>query len=201
MPGFVLLAALSAGVALYAIVGYAVRPLGALVHPAMAASFANHAGAVYLHVFGAATALLLGPLQFLPAVRSRHPGWHRWSGRLYLAGGVLAGGLSGLYLAAHAHGGPMARTGFAALALAWLFTGLRAYVAVRRHELAAHRRWMVRNYALAFAAVTLRAYLGAGVAAGAGFDVLYAWIAWLCWVPNLALAEFALRMRARQEER
>lgn len=46
--------------------------------------------------------------------------------------------------------------GLAGLALAWLYTGLRAYLAIRARDIAAHRCWMVRNFALAFASVTLR---------------------------------------------
>jgi hypothetical protein len=113
-------------------------------------------------------------------------------GRLYLGVGVLCGGLAGLYLATHAFGGPVSRLGFASLALAWLYTGWRAYRAIRAREVATHRRWMVRNFALTFAAVTLRLWIPASVVAGLPFATAYAAIAWLCWVPNLLFAEVAL---------
>jgi hypothetical protein len=48
---------------------------------------------------------------------------------------------------------------------------------------------MVRNFALTFAAVTLRLYLPASMAAGIAFELAYPVIAWLCWVPNVVLAE------------
>jgi uncharacterized membrane protein (DUF2068 family) len=99
--------------------------------------------------------------------------------------GVLVGGLSGLYLAAGAFGGPAARLGFATLALAWLFTGWKAYSAIRAGDVASHRAWMLRNFALTFAAVTLRIYLPVSMLAGIPFEVAYPAIAWLCWVPNL----------------
>jgi hypothetical protein len=54
----------------------------------------------------------------------------------------------------------------------------------------------VRNFALAFAAVTLRLWVPASFAAGLEFAVAYAVIAWLCWVPNVAAAELWLN-RAR----
>lgn len=38
---------------------------------------------------------------------------------------------------------------------------------------------MIRNYALAYAAVV----------AGADFSIAYGIIAWACWVPNLVFAE------------
>ncbi len=89
----------------------------------------------------------------------------------------------------HAFGGVTARLGFAALALAWLYTGTRAYLAIRSRDVAAHRRWMVRNFALTFAAVTLRVYLPASALAGIDFELAYSAIAWLCWMPNLVFAE------------
>jgi hypothetical protein len=46
-----------------------------------------------------------------------------------------------------------------ALALAWLYTGAKAFSAARQRDFVAHRRWMIRNFSLTFAAVTLRLYL------------------------------------------
>jgi len=187
---------LSIGVALYAAGAYALLPIGAAVHPDMRAGFQVHSVGVYLHVFGALFALALGPFQFLGGLRGKHPRIHRWMGRAYLFFGVLVGGLGGLYLSQFAHGGPVAQLGFGALALAWLYTGARAFDAIRRREFAAHRRWMTRNYALAFAAVMLRLYLPAAVIAGVDFAIAYAVIAWACWVPNLLFAEWRLRVSA-----
>jgi hypothetical protein len=51
---------------------------------------------------------------------------------------------------------------------------------------------MVRNFSLTFAAVTLRLWLPASVAAGVPFDLAYTVVAWLCWVPNLVAAELLL---------
>jgi uncharacterized membrane protein len=182
--------ALSFGVAAYVVVAYAFMPLGALVHPDMRAAFTTHAAGVYVHAFGATVALVLGPLQFSSRLRRRFPAAHRWCGRLYLAAGVLVGGLAGASLAWHAYGGAIARLGFATLAALWLFTGWRAYRAARAGSFAAHRAWMERNFALTFAAVTLRIYVPLSAALGIEFAVAYPVIAWLCWVPNLLLAQW-----------
>jgi len=186
----VLLYLLSVGVGGYGVIAYSVLPLGAFVHPDMKASFAANPMGVYLHVFAAAVALLLGPFQFSTRLRSNRPQLHRWMGRLYLGIGVLVGGLSGLYIAQFAFGGIVAQSGFATLALCWLYTGWRAYAAIRRRAIEEHRKWMVRNFALAFAAVTLRIYLPVPILAGVDFAFAYSIIAWLCWVPNLLVAEW-----------
>ncbi len=190
---FALLVVLSLGVAGYALGVYGFLPLGAAVHPVMRATFEAHRNGIYVHVFASALALVLGPLQFSSRLRAARPGLHRWSGRLYLGVGVLVGGLAGLFMAFHAAGGAGSRLGFACLAMVWLFTGFRAYVAIRAGDIPSHRRWMVRNFALTFAAVTLRLWLPASVASGIAFESVYPFIAWLCWVPNLVAAELLLR--------
>jgi uncharacterized membrane protein len=191
--GYVTLFVLSLGVAGYAAVAYSLFPVGAMVHPDMRAAFEAQRAAVYAHVFASAVALVLGPFQFSTQLRSNYPSLHRVSGRLYLGVGVLVGGLAGLTLSMHAHGGIVGRLGFAVLALAWLTTGLRAYRAIRRRDIPAHHRWIVRNFALTFAAVTLRLWLPGSVAAGVPFGLAYPVIAWLCWVPNLIVAEWVLQ--------
>lgn len=189
LPSFAIMVFLSLGVAGYAVVAYGFLPLGSLLLPEMQATFRAFSLAIYAHVFGAVVALTLGPFQFSQRLRTRHLTLHRWIGRVYLGVGILIGGLAGLFMSAHAFGGPVARWGFAGLALAWLYTGTRAYLAIRSRNVVAHRRWMVRNFALTFAAVTLRLYLPVSALLGIPFEAAYPVVAWLCWVPNLLVAE------------
>lgn len=177
------------GVAAYGLLAYAFMPLGSVVHPDMKQAFVQNGTAIYVHVFTAVLAMALGPLQFSAGIRQNHPKFHRWSGRIYLGVGVLVGGLAGLYIAQNAYGGLVSQLGFSLLALLWLYTGLRAYLSVRSGAIDEHRKWMVRNFALTLAAVTLRLYVPVSVVAGFEFVVAYQVIAWLCWVPNLLIAE------------
>ena len=151
--------------------------------------FAQHKLAIYTHVFASFLALSLGPFQFSRSLRKRKPVLHRYLGRIYLGIGVLLGGLAGLFLSYLAQGGAVAKLGFAVLALLWLYTGLRAYFAIRAGRIGQHRKWMIRNFSLTFAAVTLRLYLPIVILLNFNFMNAYALIAWLCWVPNLILAE------------
>src|SRR5688500_3272543 len=69
---------------------------------------------------------------------------------------------------------------------------------VRRRDIRAHRAWMLRSYALIFAAVALRIELPLLTMAFAGrFTPAYQVVAWLSWVPNLAWAEWRLRRTRR----
>ena len=188
--GLVALCVLSFLVAAYAVGVYGFGPGSVRLHPEMHANFVAHPVGITAHIFASAVALLLGPFQFSTRLRSRWPAVHRWTGRVYLGVAVLLGGVAGLYMSYYAFGGIVAKLGFGCLACAWLFTGTRAYVAARSRDFAAHRRWMIRNYGLTFAAVTLRLYLPPAFLLQIPFEVAYPAIAWLCWVPNLLVAQW-----------
>ena len=147
-----------------------------------------------LHVAGAATALLIAPFQVLPGLRARQPGLHRVMGRIYVAG-CLAGGMGGLVLAFGSTAGPIATAGFGLLALAWLATTVQAWRMALARRVAEHRAWMIRSMALTLAAVTLRLYLPFAALGPIPFFDAYRAIAFLCWVPNLLLAEVWLKRR------
>ncbi len=112
---------------------------------------------------------------------------HRLLGKIYLIS-VLVGGLSGLYMSQYSFGGMISHSGFFTLAILWLATGYKAYHSIKNRNIQAHQYWMVINFALTFAAVTLRTGLGIGFAIGTPFEVFYPYLAWLCWVPNLLVA-------------
>ncbi|GAA2331419.1 DUF2306 domain-containing protein [Dactylosporangium salmoneum] len=106
------------------------------------------------HVFTATVALVLGPLQFAPKVRARRR-LHRALGRTYLLAGVLPSALAAVPVAMWS-GHLLTQVGLTTAAALWLVTGGLAYRAARRRDFAAHRAWMMRNYALTFLAVTAR---------------------------------------------
>lgn len=54
---------------------------------------------------------------------------------------------------------------------------------------------MIRVAALTFAAVTLRTYMPISFALHIDYDTAYRMVAWLCWTPNLVLAEMWIRYR------
>lgn len=145
-----------------------------------------------VHVAGAATALLISPLQLIPAIRRERPTLHRWLGRLYVVG-CTVGGIAGLPLAFGSAAGPVATAGFGLLAVAWLVTTLTGWLAVRRRQTAEHRAWMIRSFSLTYAAVTLRLYLAILPTLPLAFVSGYQIISFLCWVPNLIVAELFLR--------
>jgi uncharacterized membrane protein len=160
--------------------------------------YVAHTTALIMHIVGAMLAIIIGPFQFLPGIRKgRFLNIHRWLGRTYLLG-VLFGGLGGLYMAQFAHGGIISRLGFAGLGLLWLYSGFRAYKHIRNKEIEQHREWMTRNYALTFAGVMLRLWVPTFTSVGVDFLTAYVIIAWLCWVPNLLVAEWIIQRRSQR---
>jgi uncharacterized membrane protein len=137
-----------------------------------------------VHVAGAATALLVGPLQFLPAIRRRWRGAHRWVGRIY-ATACIIGGAAGFGLAFGTTAGPVAGLGFALLGPIWIYVTVQGWLTARAGRFDEHRRWMIRSFALTFAAVTLRLYLPLGMIAGLSFQQIYVATAWIsCTQPR-----------------
>ena len=157
--------------------------------------FVTFPAAVLTHLFAAAVALALGPWQLNARFRARHLNVHRWMGRTYVVAVVL-GGAAGLVLATVSQGGLAAHIGFGLLGVLWMAATGAAYRRIRAGDQAAHRRWMIRSYSLAFAAVMLRIYLPVSIVAGMPFETAYQTIAWLCWVPNLIIAEWLILDRA-----
>lgn len=147
-----------------------------------------------VHVAGAATALLIGAVQFVGPLRRRLPAIHRWSGRLY-AVACLVGGAGGLMLAAGSTAGPIAGWGFGLLAVAWMTTTAMGWRTALSRDFAGHRRWMIRSWALTLAAVTLRLQMLAAPLLPMDGLESFRLIAWLCWVPNLVVADLYLRRR------
>ena len=155
----------------------------------MKAKFATMPLAAWLHIVGGGIALLIGTFQMNTWLRKKRLSFHRNLGKVYLIA-VLLAGLGGIWLARHAMGGVFTKLGFGMLGILWLYTGINAYVSIRGGDIVSHRRWMIRNYALTLAAVTLRIYLPLSAVAGISFGSAYAAIAWMCWIPNLIVAEW-----------
>jgi uncharacterized membrane protein len=187
--GWLVMTVLATLIALYAALVLLLPGFGP---PFVAERRATMPWALAAHLVGGLGALALGPWQLNPRLRQRALPVHRWMGRSYLVA-VLLGGLGGLRLATVSQHGLVTHLGFGMLAILWIGATWQAYWKIRAKDQVAHRRWMIRSYALTLAAVTLRIYLPLSQAAGIPFAGAYQAVAWVCWVPNLVVAEWLLQ--------
>lgn len=162
--------------------------------------FTGFPAALVVHIVGAAVYVVVGAFQFVPALRRRHPAWHRRAGRvLAVAGMAIAGSAVWLTLFYP----PQPGTGDLLYVLR-LVVGpgmaaclVLAVAAIRRRDVTAHRAWMIRGYALALAAGTqvFTESLG-GLLPGTG-EVQGDLAKAAGWLINLTVAEWVIRRPAR----
>ena len=199
----------SIAIAAYSVSQYATGTLAALAEDGVGLA-PGYAGqplfvqiAFYLHIGFAGVALVVGPFQFIGRLRRRVPRVHRIMGRVYLVS-VLIGGLASLVMAPFNTAGFVGFFGFGTLGVLWLITGWKGYRAIRAGDTAAHQAWMIRNFSLTYAAVTLRLWIGILITVqlttfGGDFDAawanVYAAVPFLCFIPNLVVAEILVRRR------
>lgn len=144
----------------------------------------------YSHILFGGFSLLTGWSQFNKKIRNDRIKLHRLLGKIYIVS-VLLSGICGLYISFYATGGMVSNFGFGLLAIFWIYFTLKAYFAIRKIEILNHQRWMIRSYALTFAAVTLRLYLPIlPIILQTDFISAYRIISWMCWIPNLLVAEY-----------
>jgi predicted membrane protein DUF2306 len=151
-----------------------------------------------LHIVSASLYSVLGAFQFSAGFRRRRPGWHRVAGRLLVVLGLLVA-LSALWLTVFTPrfegSGQLYQVFRLVFGSAMALSIVLGFLAIRRRDVARHRAWMIRAYAIALAAGAQVFTLGIGEAIVGKGDTSSALFAGAGWVINLAVAEWAIRRR------
>ena len=148
-----------------------------------------------LHIVAAAVFAVVGAFQFPARVRRLHPTWHRRAGRVLVAAGLAVAG-SGLWMTLaypDAPGGALLWTVRLAVCSTTATCIILGVTAIRRRDVAAHRAWMIRAYALALAAGTQAFTQGVGEGLFGTSDLSTAVSVTSGWIINLAVAEWIIR--------
>ncbi|MEK4325444.1 DUF2306 domain-containing protein [Paenibacillus sp. FSL R7-0312] len=155
---------------------------------------------LYIHIFTAIFALIIGPFQLFMKPTNDRKRWHRLLGYGYVLS-ITVSGIVSVYLSLFATGGWIAGLGFMSLDVLWVATTLTATRKIMAKDIQAHKAWMLRSYALTFAAVTLRIWLAPLTLLFGDFEAGFRVVAWVCWIPNLLVIEAVIfRMRLRQRQ-
>ena len=193
-------------IAVYSPSQYMTGTLKALGDTGLAATYAERPVAVqtafHAHIVFAGLALLIGGFQFSRQLRRRSLTAHRWVGRTYVFS-VYVGGAAAFVMSFFSSVAFLGFFGFGTLAVLWIWTTHRGLRSAREHDLASHQAWMIRSFALSYAAPTLRIWLVVLVLVQLPFglpgDVVatnaYAPVPFLCWLPNIVVAEFIIHRR------
>lgn len=153
-----------------------------------------------VHMIGGTCALFLGPIQFWTRIRERYFKLHRLLGKFYIAGSLIAG-IIAIKLAL-INECQACRYSLITLSVLWIFFTVAAYLCIRRYDIEAHKKFMVRSYvcALAFVFVRMPGVLPMdfflsmidspaerGIVSEWFFSLVPIFIAelWLTWIPAL----------------
>ncbi len=156
---------------------------------------------VVLHIVTAVLYCLAGAFQFAPGFRRRHRAAHRLLGRVLVPAGLLMG-LTGLWMTLfypYPEGDGDLLAGFRLVfGSAMVLALVLGFLAILRRDVARHRAWMIRAYAIAQGAgtqalVTIAWVLLVGPATGLTRTLLLG----LAWVVNAAVAEWVIREPGR----
>jgi uncharacterized membrane protein len=154
--------------------------------------------AVVVHILGASLFCILGALQFSSWLRQRSPKWHSVSGRIVVACAIFTA-LSGLWMTVTYSIPPELQGGLLYTVRVWVSLAMltsicMAVAAVKGGDIATHRAWMIRAYALGQGAgmqvvVLLPWMIAIGKPTVFQRDVLMS----LAWLINLLVAEVAIQ--------
>jgi uncharacterized membrane protein len=173
---------------------------GAEITPANGRFFASPLP-VMLHIVSASVYAVLGAFQFSPAFRRRRPGWHRMAGRLLVPAGLLVG-ISALWMTLFyprpAGDGDLLSAFRLLFGSAMIVSIILGFTSIMRRNVAQHRAWMMRGYAIGLGAGTQALTLMAGeIIAGRPSELTRALLMGAAWVINLAVAEWGIRRHLR----
>ncbi|MFI7705040.1 DUF2306 domain-containing protein [Nonomuraea sp. NPDC049480] len=156
---------------------------------------------VVLHIVSVTVYSVLGAFQFAPGFRRRRPGWHRAAGRVLVPSGLVVG-LSGLWMTLF-YALPAGdqglltvfRLGFGSAMVVSIVLGVAA---IRRRDIARHRAWMTRGYAIGMGAGTQAVTQAAWIAvSGTPGELTRQLLLGAGWAINVAVAEWVIRRRRR----
>lgn len=146
----------------------AVHRMLALAHPShrtptrvavLDAAFAQKPLLTLVHIVPALVFMLLVSLQFSGSLRARRPEVHRWIGRSLMTLAVFIG-LSAIGLLREPIGGIPEVTAILVFDGLFLLAMAKAFIHIRRGQIALHREWVIRGVSVALGVATVRPIVG-----------------------------------------
>ena len=149
--------------------------------------------AFFTHVYTSMLVMFAGFTQFNRSFLNHWPTLHRIAGWVYVVSVLLLVAPSGFVMGLYANGGLSSQISFCLLSVLWFYSTWQALRCAMQKKINAHRKWMIRSFALTLSAISLRAwkYILVYLLHPAPMDT-YRMVAWLSWVINLIIAEIII---------
>ncbi len=160
----------------------------------------------YLSIAHASSGLvfmILGPIQFLPAVRNRWIRFHRWSGRVWMIAALVGVVTALIFVQRLPVFGDLSTNAAIVFASSLFIVALvQGYRTIRRREIARHREWMIRCFAIGLGIATFRVLIPLLMMPPIGASFSEAWesVAWLGFVINVVAAETWINLTRKQPQ-
>lgn len=159
-----------------------------------------------LHFLMGTVLVLAWPILLSARIRAQHRKVHRWTGRIYVSAGCLAGAGGMSYILTHGTFSRAAAIAFSVWGSVMMISAVMAYVHARARRFDRHRAWAIRLFSMVMGSwlfdIEIQAWTtwagGIGMNAdGASGPFDLAMLA-LFFIPNLLVAEFFIRNMHRR---
>jgi hypothetical protein len=150
----------------------------------------------YTHVYTSILVLPAGFTQFSSNILKKQTSVHKLMGRIYAYVVLLFAAPSGIIMGFFSNGTKFTSLSFIILGSLWFYFTFRGITAARNRSFHLHKKMMIRSFALALSAITLRSWKVIIVYSfhTAPMDT-YNIISWLGWIPNLLIAEYIINRK------
>lgn len=154
----------------------------------------EHPVMTWLHILPGGIFMLVGPFQFSRSIRSRWIRLHRALGKIFIISGIGAAVVSfGMVFRFPVLGGAVTGLATFTFGLLMIFALLKAYTHIRRREIASHREWMIRAFAIGLGVSTIRLVIGIGLVAGYRILDVFGISFWIGFGINVLAAELLIQ--------
>ncbi len=154
-----------------------------------------------LHFVMGTVLVLAWPILLSARIRARHRQVHRWTGRIYVAAGFLAGAGGLSFILTHGAFSQAAAIAFSVWGAVMMLSSVMAYAHARAKRFDRHRAWAIRLFAMVLGSwlfdIEIQAWTdwvgGIGMNADGASGPFDLAMTVLFFVPNLVVAELVIR--------
>ncbi|MEU4192105.1 DUF2306 domain-containing protein [Kribbella sp. NPDC026611] len=167
---------------------------GTMPPEAIDKEYVAHPWIAYFHIAPAVVYLVGAPVQLAYRIRSRHYTFHRRFGRIVLTCALLCGVFAIWFGLFYSFGGWVQAAATVVFGLWFLYCLVRAFRAIRGGDMATHRRFMIRAYAIGIGVGTIRIWVYIFTLPNLlSFPASFAASFWIAFAMHAAFAEWWVR--------